>query len=168
MRNGHLGYINKLIHTDINSYEVFEDNGELKAVKVKRESTIKPEYISGGFSVICTNEEELYKDGNYKIVEDGKPFKIELKNGFYGFWHTDVLHFGWLDLNEMSKDEFIEANKKCGWDETKTAFEFGEIENNQLFYRQILLTKGGKYKRAFEKLGNRLDKECCEYYDRNF
>ena len=168
MRNGHKGYINKVIYTDINSFEVFEENGKLMAVEVKKEPIVKPEYEIGGFSAICVNEDELYKEGNYKIVEKGNPFEITLKNGFYGYWHNDVLHFGWLDLNETTKEEFIEANKKCGWDETKTAFVFGEIENNHLFYKQILLTKGGKFKRAFRKLGNKIEKECNEYYDRNF
>lgn len=169
MRNGHLGYINKELYTDVKSYEVFEDNGKTYAVEVKRKPLIKPDCVTGGFSMVCLNNDELYKEGNFEIVEIGKPIEIIQKNGSFGYWHTDVLHFGWLDLNEMSKDEFIEANRKAGGLDTNFRIEFGEVnEFNQLFYRQVLLTKSGKDKKAFKKLGSEITAECLEYYDYNF
>lgn len=164
MRANHVGYINKLIYTDVESYEVFKENEQLMAVKVKREPIIKPEYVPGGFSAVCINERELYQEGNYKIVEEGAPFKLELMNGKYGYWGLDVICYGGSKLTE---EEFLEEARQNGWDETKTKFICCK-DGNGIFYKQVLLTPKGKMKRVFRKLGTRIEEKCKEYYDRNF
>ena len=166
MRANHVGYINKLIYTDVESYEVFKEGDQLMAVQVKREPLIKPEYVPGGFSVVCINERELYQEGNYKIVEDGSPFKLEQMNGKYGYWGLVVLCYG--GTGKKSKEEFLEEARKYGWDDKKTEFIFMEEEDGSLSYKQVFLTKTGKRSRRFYKLGTKIEKNCKEYYDRNF
>ena len=50
-----LGYINKLIYTDIDAYKVFEENGKVEAV-------------AGGFCRVVLNNSELYADPNCEII----------------------------------------------------------------------------------------------------
>lgn len=176
MTNGHIGYINKELYTDVQSWEVFEENGKTFAVEVKIvPDKVKPNFIPGGFSAICTNNIEVMRNG--KIVRDGEPFEIELKRGFYGcygFVTDSPIFTNCLKEAETAKAEFERTIARMTENDphfVQREVVISEGERNGQHYFQVvgyLLTKSGRRMRKFRKLGERIEEKCRYFYDYNF
>lgn len=164
MRNGHIGYINNYLYTDIESFEVFEHSGKTYAVKVEKVQACKPHVIPGGFCCHFTNLREVW--GGKETREVGEPFEIVQRRGVWGHWGYDV--HGMI-LDHEDKDEYIARDKawkiECG-DTNK--YEYEKKDNQVLIYR---LTKSGKRAKKFYKVAyrdNGIEKECRYFNDYNF
>ena len=155
-------YINHRIYTDIESYRVFDINGNTaKAVRVKK--IPNPEYmdfIPGGFVGHYPNQHDAYRYSD-NIVDDGVPFEIvRHKNGMWGYWSLDSITF--YGINEEGVERQKTFAKERGH-KLDTKLE----EDGTYTMRLVLLTKTGKPKRVFVKLGY-LEENCYYFYDHNF
>lgn len=167
MRNGHLGYINDYLYTDIHSYEVFQENGKTYAVKVEKVQACKPECIPGGFCCRVTNLAKVW--GGKETYEVGEPFEITQYRGRWGQWDYDVCR---VPLNHGDPDHFIARDKKwkleCG-DTNTYEYVYEKKENQVLIYR---LTKSGKRAKKFYRVApsrdRGIEKECKYFVDYNF
>ena len=145
-----LGYLNKLIYTDIDAYKVFEENGKTYAVKVEKKiDNSKVEAVNGGFCRVVLNNSELYADPTCEIVEIGKPFEITRKNGVWGY------------------KDFVSRNYLHGCCSIREGCNDLELEQGEEFDTIYELTKTGKRKTTFVKLGN-IENECHYFKDMNF
>lgn len=165
MRNGHIGYINDYLYTDVQSYEVFQENGKTYAVKVEKIQACKPESVPGGFCCHFTNLDKVW--GGQETREVGQPFEIVQHRGHWGRWGYDV-HGAILDHED--KDAYIARDKEwkleCG---DTNAYEYEKKENQVLIYR---LTKSGKRAKKFYRVAlsrdNGIEEECKYFEDYNF
>ena len=148
-------YINKRVGTDVESYlvtEIDEVNGTAMAVEV--EKRIKPKMIPGGFAANCPNLEQEFSEAEPVVKDGAKPFQIKRnKEGIWGFKHEVVA----LALPV--------AGCKADWVESKRNAPDALVEGNYIYLFEM--TKGGKRKTTFEKLGI-LSNTCCYFYDYNF
>ena len=165
MRNGHLGYINDYFYTDVQSYEVFQENGKTYAVKVEKIQACKPESIPGGFCCHFTNLDKVW--GSQETREVGQPFEIIQHRGQWGRWGFDV---SGTILDHEDADQYIARDKE--WKKTcndSNQYEYEKLDNQVLVYR---LTKSGKRARKFYKVATckdrGLEKECHYFEDYNF
>lgn len=85
-------FLNVRSYSDVTSYRVFdidEAKGTAMAVEVKRE--FKPEFVPGGFSAVCINQEDQ-NQAPWTDKEGAKPFAITRNNkGIWGIKHDDVI-----------------------------------------------------------------------------
>ena len=146
-------YINKSIYTDVESWqvtEIDEVNGTAMATPVKK--NIRPKTIPGGFVGHCPDLDREFDAA--EPVPCGKPFPIRRnKDGIWGFRHEVVA----LALPvEGCKAEWIESKRNA---------PDAEIVDGYIWLFEM--TKGGKRKTTFEKLGVLSDR-CRYFYDFNF
>ena len=148
-------YINKRIYTDVESYlvtNIDEVNGTAVAVEV--EKRIKPKMIPGSFAANCPNLEQEFSDAEPVIKDGAKPFPITRnKDGIWGFKHEVVALA--LPVKGM-KEEWLESKRNA---------PDALIEGDYIYLFEM--TKGGKRKTTFEKLGT-LSDSCGYFYDYNF
>ena len=148
-------YINKRIYTDVESYlvtEIDEVNGTAMAVEV--EKRIKPKMISSGFAAHCPDLNREFAEAEPVIREGAKPFQIKRnKDGIWGFKHAVVALA--LPIKGM-KEEWLESKKND---------PAAEIKGDYIYLYEM--TKSGKRKTTFEKLGT-LSDTCGYFYDYNF
>ena len=154
-------YINKMLWTDIESYRVTNINGKTAtAVRVvKNPNKEHMQFIPGGFVGHYPNQHDAYRFSN-DIVECGEPFQIEQHRGVWGRWRNEgYVFFGVSAENvERQKQMSEEMGDRC------EAF----LEDDGTYTIRITqLTKSGKPKRTFEKLGQ-LEEHCKYFYDHNF
>ena len=175
MRNGHIGYLNKRLYTDVKSYEVFEENGKLFAVKVEKIRVCKPEFIPGGFAAHCANQDEVWRGS--KTKEIGEPFEIEKKYGGYGYSAYRVeCSFGCMTEDEAKHEmkAAIEDTIRMREIDPKipeVGYEIVSCPDNKRHPFLLVgyaLTKTGRRQRHFVKLGTKIEKACRYYYDYNF
>lgn len=157
-RNNHLGYINHRIYTDVESYEVFTENGKTFAVRVKKVQATKPQFTNGFFPV--TNLEDVW--GGEETQEIGTPFEIkQRKDGVWGYTHEDCTPAFYCKDSEALTKQATDWQNSVG-SSVKVIANYDE-----LYCYAVLLTKTGRVKTHFHKLGM-LAKECRYYYDYNF
>ena len=148
-------YINKRIYTDVESYlvtEIDEVNGTAMAVEV--EKRIKPKMIPGGFAAHCPDLNREFAEAEPVIREGAKTFQIKRnKDGIWGFKHAVVALA--LPIKGM-KEEWLESKKND---------PAAEIKGDYIYLYEM--TKSGKRKTTFEKLGT-LSDTCGYFYDYNF
>ena len=148
-------YINKRIYTDVESYlvtEIDEVNGTAMAVEV--EKRIKPKMIPGGFAAHCPDLNREFAEAEPVIREGAKTFQIKRnKDGIWGFKHAVVALA--LPIKGM-KEEWLESKKND---------PAAEIKGDYIYLYEM--TKSGKRKTTFEKLGT-LSDICGYFYDYNF
>lgn len=168
MRNGHIGYINQRLYTDIKSYEVFKEGDKLFAVQIEKIQACKPEYVPGGFAGHCTNQEEVW--GGNETKEVGEPFRLEKKYGVYG--HTiDNANAPQVFRTEAEAEE---AKRRVETSANDREFEILPIydeDGNSVKWFELVgypLTKTGRRQRRFVRLGEKIEKDCRYYYDYNF
>ena len=148
-------YINKRIYTDVESYLITEIN-EAKgtAVAVEVEKRITPKMIPGSFAANCPNLEQEFDAAPPVVKHGAKPFQIKRnKDGIWGFKHEVVA----LALPV--------AGCKAEWIESKRHAPDALIEGDYIYLFEM--TKTGKRKTTFEKLGT-LSDTCGYFYDYNF
>ena len=155
-------FINHRIYTDIESYRVFDINGKTaKAVRVKKNPN--PEYmdfIPGGFVGHYPNQHDAYRYSN-DIVDDGVPFDIiQRKDGVWGRWVIDHLTFYGLNEEGVERQK---AHSESRGDRVDVRLE----DDGTYTVHIIFLTKSGKPKRYFDKLGY-LEEHSKYFYDHNF
>ena len=148
-------YINKRIYTDVESYlvtEINEAKGTAMAIEV--EKRIKPKMIPCGFAAHCPNLDQEF-DAAQPVVKDGATaFPITRnKDGIWGF-RTEVIALA-LPV----------AGCKAEWIESKRNAPDALIEGDYIYFFEM--TKGGKRKTTFKKLGT-LSDTCGYFYDYNF
>ncbi len=148
-------YINKRIYSDVESYlitEIDEVNGTAMAVEV--EKRIKPKMIPGGFAAHCPDLNREFAEAEPVIREGAKPFQIKRnKDDIWGFKHAVVALA--LPIKGM-KEEWLESKKND---------PAAEIKGDYIYLYEM--TKSGKRKATFEKLGT-LSDTCGYFYDYNF
>lgn len=148
-------YINKKIHTDVESYEVYHIdyvNDTATARRVKREFT--PQFVG----MRCVNQLDQYAS---PVIPDPayQPFTIQRKpNGVWGYWVKDQIYC-W-DANCITQEGIDNQLKVPG-----SFLEEGT--DGKKFLCVYRMTKGGKIGRKFVKLGE-LEDECKYFYDYNF
>ena len=150
----HGKFLNKTLYTDVNSYYVFdidEKAGTAMAAEVERDFI--PEMAAGGFSTVCVNNSE-YCYAPIVFKKGCTPFKIICKKGVWGFMHVCGLANDAKSFNPDFVKEVI-LGKHPG-----VMYKDGCIICFEM-------TKTGKPKMTFEKLGQLSDK-CLAYYDFNF
>ena len=177
MRNGHVGYLNRHLYTDIESFEVFEENGKLFAVQIEKIQACKPEYASGGFVCHCTNQDEVW--GGDETKEVGEPFALEKKYGFYG--HTVDNIYSIQTFN--TKAEAEEAKRRAEALIARTREVNPKVEGREYVITPVYnengdvhwysmtvyhLTKTGRRQRRFVRLGTKIVDKCHYKYDYNF
>ena len=148
-------YINKRIYTDVESYLV-TDIDEVKgtAMAIEVEKRITPKMMPGSFAANCPNLEQEFSEAEPVIKDGAKPFQIKRnKDGIWGFKHEVVA----LALPV--------AGCKSEWIESKRHASDALIEGDYIYLFEM--TKGGKRKTTFEKLGT-LSDTCGYFYDYNF
>lgn len=165
MRNGHLGYINDYFYTDVQSYEVFQENGKTYAVKVEKIQACKPESVPGGFCCHFTNLDKVW--GGQETIEVGQPFEIIQYRGQWGRWGTDGQN---VPLHGYDADQFIEQDKLHKKNMGCTdQFEYVKEDDRVYIFR---LTKSGKRARKFYKVAvckdRGLEEKCHYFLDYNF
>lgn len=79
----HLGYINMYMYSDIHSWRVSKRGDKLYATAVKKVPVAKPEWVPGGFSAICLNNDHVWSGEQTKDISE--PFEIECRKGVYGY-----------------------------------------------------------------------------------
>lgn len=148
-------YLNKRIYTDVESYlvtEIDEIKGTAMAIEVEKKIT--PKMIPGGFAAHCPDLNREFAAAEPTICKGAKAFPIiRNKDGIWGFWHEVVA----LALPV--------AGMTAEWLESQKNNPAAEIKGNYIWLYDM--TKSGKRKRAFEKLG-RLSDTCGYFYDYNF
>lgn len=158
-RNNHLGYINKRIYTDIDSYEVFEENGKTMAVQVEKVRACKPEQVICGFIAHCVNNDEMFDTQETKEI--GEPFEItQNRKGEWGYKSKDIIFFTDGFESEEKALAVYKPNESAKCDVYKTSEGTWAI----VIYA---VTKTGKPRQKFFKLGHIVDR-CNYYYDYNF
>ena len=148
-------YINKRIYTDVESYLV-TDIDEIKgtAMAVEVEKQIKPKMIPGSFAANCSDLEQEFNAAPPVVKDGAKPFQITRnKDGIWGF-RTEVIALA-LPV----------AGCKAEWIESKRNAPDALIEGDYIYLFEM--TKGGKRKTTFKKLGT-LSDTCGYFYDYNF
>ena len=161
-RNNHLGYINERIGTDVDSYEVYEENGKTFAVKVEKVKATDPRYTSIDGCLCCVNNEDVFDTD--KTVEVGSPFEItQNKSGVWGYKSKEIIArmFGLPTLSQAESCIKKPLAEGIGYD----------IDKDKNGYNIFIytLTKSGKPRNVFNKLGNgKIVKTCGYYYDYNF
>lgn len=148
-------FINKRIYTDVESYKVFDiDEKAGTAMAIEVEKRIRPKMIPGGFAAHCPNLSEEFDKAPVTVVDGAKPFAIKRnKDGVWGFWHEVVALA--LPVAGMVKE----------WLESKKNAPDAEIHGDYIYLYEM--TKSGKRKMTFEKLGKLCD-TCGFFYDYNF
>ena len=148
-------YINKRIYTDIESYlvtEIDEVNGTAMAIEV--EKRIKPKMIHSGFAAYCPDLDREFAEAEPVIRKGAKAFPIKRnKDGIWGF-KREVVALA-LPVKGM-KEEWLESKKDD---------PAAEIKGDYIYLYEM--TKSGKRKTTFEKLGT-LSDTCGYFYDYNF
>ena len=148
-------YINKLIHTDVRSWMVYDINeaaGTAKAIEVEKK--IQPTMIPGGFAGYAPNLDEEFRKAPVTVKDGAEEFEIKRdKNGEWGYVATKI-HFI-LPLNAVS-EQFVEENKN------KPGFEIKDD-----FVIMYDLTSKGNKKHRWNKFG-KLEDTCEYFYDYNF
>ena len=168
MRNGHIGYINNRLYTDIKSYEVFKEGDKLFAVQIEKIQACKPEYVPGGFACHCTNQDEVWSGGETKEV--GEPFALEKKHGVYGRT-VDNANIPQIFRTEAEAEE---AKRRADASAKDREFEIHPIyseDGHDVRWFSLVgypLTKTGRRQRRFIRLGEKIEKECKYFYDYNF
>ena len=146
-------FINKQIYTDIESWmvtEIDEAQGTAMATPVKK--IIRPKMVPGGFAGHCPDLDREFDAAEPVIA--GKPFPIRRnKDGIWGFRH-EVISLA-LPVDGC----------KTEWIESKRNAPDAEIADGYIWHYEM--TKGGKRKTTFEKLGV-LSDTCAYFYDHNF
>ena len=146
-------FINKRIYTDIESWLVTaidEARGTAMATPVKK--IIRSKMVPGGFAGNCPDLDREFDAAEPVIA--GKPFPIRRnKDGIWGFRH-EVISLA-LPI-EGCKAEWIESKRNA---------PDAEIADGYIWLYEM--TKGGKRKTTFEKLGV-LSDTCAYFYDHNF
>lgn len=142
------GFLNSYLHTDCESYLVYENAGYLFAVRVERDG-YKSERVNG----YCVNNDEQCHCP-VKIAAWGKHLTLEKKRGFYGF--TDIAYSGgaWVTndrsiIGQQHGDFLIVA-----WGEK--AVRYAE------------LTPAGKFKTRFYKIAEEIEEVSTQFHDNNF
>lgn len=148
-------FINKKIHTDVESWmvtEIDEKKGTAMAVSVKKNITQK--MIHGGFAAHCPNLSAEFDAAEPVIADGTKAFPIQRnKDGIWGFRH------------EVVAMAVPVEGCKADWIESKRNAPDAEIVDGYIWIYEM--TKGGKRKTTFEKLGH-LSDACGFFYDYNF
>lgn len=93
------GFANRLGYSDVEPYEitrwVSEKTVEIRAMRAERDPSYKPEFVPGGFSAVCLNQNEqtwiitskpeakvfrirLHKDGYWRDA-DGSRYSLAVK-----------------------------------------------------------------------------------------
>lgn len=161
-RNNHLGYINERCGTDVDSYEIFEENGKTYAVKVEKVKATDPRYTAIDGCYCCINNEEIFDTD--KTTEVGVPFEItKNKSGAWGYKSKDIIAnlFGIATMEKAEACVKKPLMEGVAYSITKDADGY-----NLCIYS---LTKGGKPRNVFNKLGNgKIVETCGYYYDYNF
>jgi hypothetical protein len=160
MRNNHLGYCNKRRGSDVESFELFSENGKTYAVEVKKVQACVPQFEVGGFCGHCYNQAEVW--GGSQTEEIGKPFEVKLtRSGEYGrmvvAWSLCAVMTG-ADFNarfEGMKAAHLEHSFMANSDKDRHAVYV--VEN----------TKRGTPKKVLEKIG-KLEATCRYFFDYNF
>lgn len=146
-------FINKRIYTDIESWmvtEIDEARGTAMATPVKK--IIRPKMVPGGFAGHCPDLDREFDAAELVIV--GKPFPIRRnKDGIWGFRH------------EVISLALPVEGCKAEWIESKRNAPDAEIADGYIWLYEM--SKGGKRKTTFEKLGV-LSDTCAYFYDHNF
>lgn len=159
-RANHIGYINNRLYTDIESYEVFEENGKMMAVEVEKVQACDPEFISGGFVAHCVNMEDVW--GGAETKEIGTPFQIsQNRQGVWGYKGRDVI----ISLHGFETAEKAKAAHNA--DDEGSDCEVFQQKDGTWSVTMYALTKTGKAKQKFFKLGH-IEKECRYFYDYNY
>ena len=148
-------YINKRIYTDVESYLVTEiDEVKGTAMAIEVEKRIKPKMIPGGFAARCPDLNREFAEADPVIRKGAKPFQIKRnKDGIWGF-RTEVIALA-LPV----------AGCKAEWIKSKRNAPDALIEGDYIYLFEM--TKGGKRKTTFKKLGT-LSDTCGYFYDYNF
>lgn len=154
-------FINKLIWTDVNSYKVFDIQGNhAKAIRVKKNPNMDyMTFIPGGFVGHYPEQHDAYRFSN-DIVEEGEAFDIECRKGIWGHWRYDGFVFFGITAEGVERQ--MAHSAKVG-----NLCEAYQDEDGTFTIRIFFLTKTGKKKRTFHKLGV-LEEECRYFYDHNF
>ena len=146
-------YINKRIYTDVES-DLGTDIDEIKgtAMAIEVEKRIKPKMIPGSFATNCPDLEQEFSEAEPVIKDGAKPFQIKRnKDGIWGFKREIFFAHHVASFTEEGKQQLLAT----GW----------EIKGE--FFVKYELTKTGKRKTTFEKLGT-LSDTCGYFYDYNF
>lgn len=146
-------YINKKLYTDVESYLV-TDIDEVKgtAMAVEVEKRITPKTVPGSFAGHCLDLDRAFDAAEPVIKEGANPFKITRnKDGVWGFKCEVFYAHHVACFTEDGKQQMIAT----GW----------EIKGD--LFIKYELTKAGKHKTTFEKLGV-LSDTCRYFYDYNF
>lgn len=160
-RETHLGYINEYMYSDVHSWRVSKRGDKFYATAVEKVPAVKPEWVPGGFSAICLNNDQIWSGDQTHDV--GESFEIECRDGVYGYIdHVKQFVVGGTTIERLqSIVDRLNSERK---DPTKEVFG---VEQYQVF-RYPLTSKGNK-RRKFRKLGSgRLVDKCNYYYDYNF
>lgn len=141
------GFLNEYCYTDCNSWLLYNVSGD-KAMAVSVERDFKPEFVPGGFSAICVNNEKQHL-APIKIT--GTPVELIKRKGEWGRWV--VKNMGGLYPPE-SYEKLVALGHtlhRCedGWS------------------YPIELTKTGKPRMTFAKYG-KSEKHCAAFHDYNF
>ena len=146
-------FINKRIYTDIESWLVTEiDEARGTAMATPVEKIIRPKMVPGGFAGHCPDLDREFDAAEPVIA--GKPFPIRRnKDGIWGFRH------------EVISLALPVEGCKAEWIESKRNAPDAEIADGYIWLYEM--TKGGKRKTTFEKLGV-LSDTCAYFYDHNF
>ena len=146
-------YINKRIYTDVESYlitEIDEVKGTAMAIEVEKQ--IRPKMIPGGFAAHCPDLDREFAEAEPVIRKGAKAFQIKRnKDGIWGFKREIFFAHRVTSFTEEGKQQLLAT----GW----------EIKGE--FFVKYELTKSGKRKTTFEKLGT-LSDTCGYFYDYNF
>jgi hypothetical protein len=164
MRNNHLGYINQRFGSDVESFEVFTENGKTLAVEVKKIPAVMPSFTAGGFAGHCDNQDAVWSGSETQEV--GAPFEVKrFSNGLWGYTAEDWNLTGIFDENTMkTKFPAWEAAVKADGYEVFVRKQEGATSYEAL---TVKLTKTGKRKTIRVTLG-KLSDHCAYYYDYNF
>lgn len=148
-------YLNKRIYTDIESYLVTEiDEVKGTAMAIQVEKRITPEMIPSGFTAHCPNLDREFAAIEPTIKDGAKAFRIKRdKNGIWGYQRR-IISLA-LPVSSLTPE----------WIENKKNDPAAEIIGDYIYLYE--LTKTGKYKTTFEKLGT-LSNYCGYFYDYNF
>ena len=155
-----LGFINERLYSDVKSWEVFEEDGKVFAVPVRKEvGDVEPDFHPGGFIGFVSNQAEVWRNG--VVVRDGEPFEVTLRNGVYGYTTKVVENF-------RSDDEHLDYVTKM-LEEKGYKFEIRKHPIHAELFNVVAWrpTKTGKIRRRWIKLGE-LEKHCDWFYDYNF
>jgi len=148
-------FINKRIYTDVQSWMVTEiDEVKGTAMAIAVEKRITPKMVPGGFVGHCPDLDREFSEAKPVIADGATAFRITRnKEGIWGVKHEVVA----LALPvEGCKAEWIESKRNA---------PDAEIVDGYIWLYEM--TKGGKRKTTFEKLGT-LSDTCGYFYDYNF